>query len=163
MKNNLLSIVLTSYLFVFTLVVMYIYGIKITPNGDNIEHLNASWLIWQGYMPYKDFFQHHNPLLWYIFAPLIGKITNQNVADAIKYQLHYVIDKRKVVLPDGIKTIGTTDVELKIYYGKKLVDTIYTNDLGVATASLVDENYTIKISSLPDGYYTNKNYKIFVK
>jgi len=46
---------------------------------------------------------------------LFGKITNQNVADAIKYQLHHVIDKRKVVLPDGIKAIGTTTVEIKIY------------------------------------------------
>ena len=46
---------------------------------------------------------------------LFGKITNQNVADAVKMQLHYVIDKRKVVLPDGIKTTGETTVELKIY------------------------------------------------
>ena len=46
---------------------------------------------------------------------LFGKITNQNVADAIKYQLHVVIDKRKVVLPDGIKSIGETSVELKNY------------------------------------------------
>lgn len=46
---------------------------------------------------------------------LFGKITNQNVADAVKMQLHYVIDKRKVVLPDGIKTTGETMVELKIY------------------------------------------------
>ena len=46
---------------------------------------------------------------------LFGKITNQNVADAIKYQLHHVIDKRKIVLPDGIKTIGEKNVELKIY------------------------------------------------
>ena len=46
---------------------------------------------------------------------LFGKITNQNVADAIKYQLHHVIDKRKIVLPDGIKTIGETTVEIKVY------------------------------------------------
>lgn len=46
---------------------------------------------------------------------LFGKITNQNVADAIKYQLHHVIDKRKIVLPDGIKTVGETSVEIKIY------------------------------------------------
>lgn len=46
---------------------------------------------------------------------LFGKITNQNVADAIKYQLHHVVDKRKVVLPDGIKTTGETEVEIKIY------------------------------------------------
>lgn len=46
---------------------------------------------------------------------LFGKITNQNVADAIKMQLHHVIDKRKIVLPDGIKTVGITEVEIKIY------------------------------------------------
>lgn len=46
---------------------------------------------------------------------LFGKITNQNVADAIKMQLHHVIDKRKVVLPDGIKAVGETTVEIKIY------------------------------------------------
>ncbi len=46
---------------------------------------------------------------------LFGKITNQNVADAIKFQLHHVIDKRKIVLPDGIKTIGETTVEVKVY------------------------------------------------
>ncbi len=46
---------------------------------------------------------------------LFGKITNQNVADAIKYQLHIVVDKRKVVLPDGIKTTGSHEVEIKVY------------------------------------------------
>ena len=46
---------------------------------------------------------------------LFGKITNQNIADAIKFQLHHVIDKRKIVLPDGIKAIGETTVEIKVY------------------------------------------------
>ncbi|MBQ8001832.1 MAG: 50S ribosomal protein L9 [Clostridia bacterium] len=46
---------------------------------------------------------------------LFGKVTNQNVADAIKYQLHVVVDKRKVQLPDGLKTVGSHEVEVKIY------------------------------------------------
>ena len=41
-----------------------------TQNGDNIEHIHSSFLIAIGQVPYRDFFQHHNPLLWYIFAPL---------------------------------------------------------------------------------------------
>ena len=40
--------------------------------GDDIEHLHSSWLVFQGKIPYKDFFQHHNPLLWYLFAPVMG-------------------------------------------------------------------------------------------
>lgn len=37
---------------------------------DHAEHIHASWLVWQGQVPYRDFFEHHNPLLWYIFAPI---------------------------------------------------------------------------------------------
>lgn len=37
---------------------------------DHAEHIHASWLIWQGMVPYRDFFEHHNPLLWFIFAPI---------------------------------------------------------------------------------------------
>lgn len=40
--------------------------------GDDIEHIHSAWLVYQGYVPYVDFFQHHNPLLWYLFAPLLG-------------------------------------------------------------------------------------------
>ena len=41
-----------------------------TQNGDNIEHIHSSFMIAIGQVPYRDFFQHHNPLLWYLFAPL---------------------------------------------------------------------------------------------
>ena len=37
---------------------------------DHAEHIHAAWLVWQGQVPYRDFFQHHNPLLWYLFAPV---------------------------------------------------------------------------------------------
>lgn len=46
---------------------------------------------------------------------LFGKITSQDVAEAIKMQLHHVVDKKKVVLPDGIKAIGDKTVEVKLY------------------------------------------------
>lgn len=38
---------------------------------DHSEHLHAAWLIWQGEVPYRDFFEHHNPLLWYLLAPIM--------------------------------------------------------------------------------------------
>jgi hypothetical protein len=41
-------------------------------DGDTLEHVHASWLVYSGKIPYKDFFQHHNPLLWYIGAPFVG-------------------------------------------------------------------------------------------
>lgn len=42
-----------------------------TQNGDNIEHIHSSFMIAIGQVPYRDFFQHHNPLLWYLFVPLV--------------------------------------------------------------------------------------------
>ena len=43
-----------------------------TQNGDNIEHIHSSFLVAQGLVPYRDFFQHHNPLMWYLFAPIVN-------------------------------------------------------------------------------------------
>ncbi|MBP5216130.1 MAG: glycosyltransferase family 39 protein [Alphaproteobacteria bacterium] len=48
-----------------------------TISADNIEHLRMSFLVSEGYVPYRDFFEHHHPLMWYIFAPII-KVLPQN-------------------------------------------------------------------------------------
>lgn len=39
---------------------------------DEFEHLHASWLVSIGKAPYRDFFEHHNPLLWYLSAPIVS-------------------------------------------------------------------------------------------
>ncbi len=46
---------------------------------------------------------------------LFGSITSKDVAEQLKMQQHLVVDKKKFVLPDGIKTLGTTEVVVKIY------------------------------------------------
>ncbi len=48
---------------------------------------------------------------------LFGSITSKDVAEALTSQHHIKIDKKKFVLPDGIKTLGTTNVEIKIHAG----------------------------------------------
>ena len=39
---------------------------------DEFEHLHASWLVSIGKAPYREFFEHHNPLLWYLSAPIVS-------------------------------------------------------------------------------------------
>lgn len=39
---------------------------------DEFEHLHSSWLVSIGKVPYRDFFEHHHPLLWYLSAPLLS-------------------------------------------------------------------------------------------
>lgn len=48
---------------------------------------------------------------------LFGSITSKDVSEALTSQHHIKIDKKKFVLPDGIKTLGTTTVEVKLPQG----------------------------------------------
>ncbi|MBR1600102.1 MAG: glycosyltransferase family 39 protein [Alphaproteobacteria bacterium] len=42
-----------------------------TLSVDGFEHMKMSYFITNGYVPYRDFFEHHHPLLWYIYAPIM--------------------------------------------------------------------------------------------
>ena len=47
---------------------------------------------------------------------LFGSITTKEIAEKLKFEQHIVIDKRKIVLPEGIKSTGTFSVEIKVYH-----------------------------------------------
>ena len=47
---------------------------------------------------------------------LFGSVTNQEIADALKAQSGIVLDKRKIVLSDPIKNVGTYTVTCKLGY-----------------------------------------------
>ncbi len=55
------SLVIIGYGFIFS-------GFQVV---DEFEHLHASWLVSQGKLPYRDFFEHHHPLMWYLSAPIV--------------------------------------------------------------------------------------------
>ncbi|HOR86300.1 MAG TPA: 50S ribosomal protein L9 [Bacillota bacterium] len=46
---------------------------------------------------------------------LFGSITGKDIAEAIKSQHNMEVDKKKVVLHDAIKALGTYQVEIKVY------------------------------------------------
>lgn len=48
---------------------------------------------------------------------LFGSITNKEIADEIKKQLGFDIDKKKIELDDPIKLIGSYDVVIRLYQG----------------------------------------------
>jgi len=63
------------FLFVI-LVVLALLTLSLSINrafwDDEIEHIHASWYVQKGQVPYRDFFEHHHPLLWFLLAPLIS-------------------------------------------------------------------------------------------
>lgn len=47
---------------------------------------------------------------------LFGSITNQEIADSLKNQAGIALDKRKIVIADPIKNVGTYTVTCKLGY-----------------------------------------------
>ena len=47
---------------------------------------------------------------------LFGSITNQEIADALKASVGITLDKRKIVIADAIKNVGTYTVTCKLGY-----------------------------------------------
>ena len=48
---------------------------------------------------------------------LFGSVTSKDVAEASKAQYNISVDKRKIDLPDGIKTCGIREVKVTLYTG----------------------------------------------
>lgn len=46
---------------------------------------------------------------------LFGSITGKDVAEGLKTQQNIDIDKKKLVMPDSVKSVGTFEVEVKLY------------------------------------------------
>ena len=47
---------------------------------------------------------------------LFGSVTNQEIADALKAKSGIALDKRKIVISDSIKNVGTYTVQCKLGY-----------------------------------------------
>ena len=47
---------------------------------------------------------------------LFGSVTNQEIADALKAKTGIALDKRKIVIADAIKNVGTYTVQCKLGY-----------------------------------------------
>lgn len=50
-------------------------------------------------------------------SKLFGAITTNEIAQAINEKYNINIDKKKIVIKDAIKTVGTYNVEVKLYSG----------------------------------------------
>lgn len=48
---------------------------------------------------------------------LFGSVTSKEIVEELLSAEHIKIDKKKMVLPDGIKSLGTTEVEIKLHPG----------------------------------------------
>jgi hypothetical protein len=54
-------------------------------NPDELEHMHVSWCIAKGMVPYRDFFEHHTPWLWYMLAPLLaGEAVASDLGPAVQ-------------------------------------------------------------------------------
>lgn len=77
--SSRLRVIYAFELFIFSIIAFYClfyFGFTNILVGDEREHIYASFLVYQGKIPYRDFFEHHHPLLWYTFYPLMAFFNN---------------------------------------------------------------------------------------
>src|SRR5438876_6390101 len=48
-------------------------------NYDEIEFFRATDWIARGLVPYRDFWEHHSPLQWFVFAPVAAVVKSPGV------------------------------------------------------------------------------------
>ncbi len=48
---------------------------------------------------------------------LFGSITSKELSEKLKEQFNLEIDKKKIQLPDGIKTVGIFTIDIKLHQG----------------------------------------------
>ena len=136
MKFNLRTIsgALISLYLVFCVSLLYWVVIYSgSGDGDTLEHVHTSWLVWQGKIPYKDFFQHHNPLLWYVGAPFVG---------------YYEYSLRAV---DAVNMVTVTVFALTLFFIYRLHKDFLTGRLGGLIAAA--------FCALPQESLYNKDFK----
>ena len=95
--------------------------------GDDVEHLHSAWLVYQGQVPYIDFFQHHNPLLWYLFAPLLGTFSYD------------------IIVFDMVRIISTLVMFLTLFMCAKIVQKFicFSGLAGVVPVAAVFPSYIV--------------------
>ena len=56
---------------IFAVVTLFIFTMFASSLAhDEAEHIHATWLMSQGMLPFRDFWEHHSPALWLMLAPL---------------------------------------------------------------------------------------------
>ena len=60
------------------------------PGADAFEHMRASLMVYEGRVPYKDFFEHHNSLLWYLFGWIINLFNRNSEIAGVLYYITYL-------------------------------------------------------------------------
>jgi hypothetical protein len=74
-------------------------------NWDELEFFRATRWIAEGKVPFRDFWEHHAPLMWYVFAPFAAFIESEGVAA--------VIALRWAQIPVWILTFWFTNLWMK--------------------------------------------------
>ena len=99
--------------------------------ADELEHLHAAWCITQGQVPFRDFFEHHTPALYYLLAPVVW---------ALRPEESYGRAVAAVVIPHGIGSRVADGAPVEIFHQAVFLSTgalAATNLRVVITATLL--------------------------
>jgi len=63
---------ITAILFILSFIARIDLTLHRTLNADEFQHLHGAWMVHLGFVPYRDFWENHTPLLYYVVAPILA-------------------------------------------------------------------------------------------
>jgi len=78
---------------------------------DELEHAHAAWSFAHGLMPYRDFFEHHTPWIYFAAAPTLASARVATNTDAA---LGWFVDARLVMLAITVAVMALVYVHARL-------------------------------------------------
>lgn len=80
LQNKTLLLKITALILLSVSIIFRIRSIFIRYfEADELEHLRGAFCVFNNWLPYKDFFEHHTPLLYYLLSPIYYLGDNLNI------------------------------------------------------------------------------------
>jgi hypothetical protein len=92
-----------------------------TQNGDTIEHVHSSFLLLLGEVPYRDFFQHHNPLMWYLFTPVLKVMAYDSTVVEVVSLISFLVFLKSLVYVYRINVLFLSDKRWGLFAAALLI------------------------------------------
>ncbi len=75
--------------------------------NDEIEHVHSAWYVASGRVPFRDFFEHHHSLLWYVLAPLLS-LFGESSATLLWVRGLYLVQATAILLMTAALAVRAT-------------------------------------------------------
>ena len=113
-----LTLLITSLVLIFGFYIWRFRRLKtVSINPDEFWHLHTAWCLSRGLIPYRDFFEHHTPWLYFLLAPLFPYYRTDTDPNAA---ISFIFLARGIMMALGGIALAMTFLLARLWRGKRV-------------------------------------------